>query len=157
MKPWKQEVIAIAWFWPSQFWKDCYNVTIYIYYIYLSLSLRVLKRLVLHLRGYLQKNNVTGFCNKSGVFCYIVTQGKIIVVLPESYNLITFADFCPLGRPEALPHPRTLALARSHSHARSPAPPNYYDVFQTDNGSARMEKIRAKKNRLSAVSVNPRV
>ena len=28
-------------------------------------------------------------------------------MLPKSYNLITFAGFCPLGRPEALPHPRT--------------------------------------------------
>jgi hypothetical protein len=75
-----------------------------------------LKRLVLHLQGYLQKNNVTEFCNKLGVFCYIVTQGKIIVVPTESYKVITFADFCPLGRPEALPHSRTRTRALALPH-----------------------------------------
>ena len=75
-----------------------------------------MKRLVLHLQDYLQKNNVTEFCNKLGVFCNIVTQGKIIVVPTESYNLITFADFCPLGRPEALPHSRTRTRSLALPH-----------------------------------------
>ena len=75
-----------------------------------------MKRLVLHLQGYLQKNNVTEFCNKLGVFCNIVTQGKIIVVPTESYNLITFADFCLFGRPEALPHSRTRTRSLALPH-----------------------------------------
>ena len=128
--------------------KDCYNVTIYIYIISISLSLRVLKRLVLHLQGYLQKNNVTEFCNKLGVFCNIVTQGKIIVVPTESYKVITFADFGCLVAPRLSP-----SLAHTHSRARSPAPPNYYDVLRTDNVSARMmlmlQKFWAKKSHLA--------
>jgi hypothetical protein len=43
-----------------------------------------LKRLVLLLLGYLQKNNVTGFCNKLGVFCYIVTRLQKVLSLEVS-------------------------------------------------------------------------
>jgi hypothetical protein len=115
-----------------------------------------LKRLVLHLQGYLQKNNVTEFCNKLGVFCNIVTQGKIIVVPTESYNLITFADFCPLGRPEALPHARTRTRTLALPHRLTTM------TFSERTMEAHAEKIFGKnfgrkKATLRWLSGNPRV
>jgi hypothetical protein len=115
--------------------KDCYNVT-YIYILYLSLSLsEFLKRLVLHLPSYLQKNSVTGFCNKLGVFCYIVTRlqkvlrlevlpcgwGKVIVAEPaccngesESSKLRSFWFVAALALAHARTHARALALTLTH-------------------------------------------
>ena len=130
--------------------KDCYNVTIYILYIYLSLSLRVLKRLVLLLLGYLQKNNVTEFCNKWGVFCYIVTSCKVLSLKVLSPKVIV-AEPAPCHAVESFklksfwsPRcPRSLTYARTH--ARSPARSDYYDVFQTDNTNTDT-KVETKKS-----------
>ena len=55
--------------------------------------------------------NLSSFCIYSDGLHFLC----ILCGLSESYKVITFADFCPLGRPEALPHPRTRALARSLS------------------------------------------
>ena len=154
MKPWKQEVIAIAMFWPSQFQKDCYNVT-YIYIISISLSLSAfLKRLVLLFGVYLPNSCVTGFCNKLGVFCNIVTRvlkvlslkvlpspaPEVIVAPPARCNVesksFKLKSFRSLGSP---------ALAHTRSLARSPALANYYDVFQTDNTNTDT-KVETKKS-----------
>ena len=102
-----------------------------------------MKRLVLLFGGYLQKNNVTGFCYKSREFCNSVTSCEVLS-LKVSPNV--------LGRPDASP-PRPLAHSRAHSHARS----DYYDVFQTHTTSTRLEKYRRKKATFRWLGGNPRV
>ena len=107
-----------------------------------------MKRLVLLLLGYLQKNNVTGFCNKLGVFCYIVTSCKVLSlkVLPSPAPEIIVAEpACCNGKSESfkLKSFRSLdspSLAYARPPARSPARSDYYDVFQTHTTKTQDEK-----------------
>jgi hypothetical protein len=74
----------------------------------------------------------------------------------ESYKVITFADFCPLGRPEALPLSRTRTRALALPH-RLTTMTFYERTMEAHAWKIFGKNFGRKKATLRWLSGNPRV